>query len=154
MDSLQGRKKDKIICPIIAIWVVFILKLSLLFNSSILRYAYDYNLRYYNNIHHISTIIDCIASLVASIFVTKSFELNKYGFYKTGLFIILGFAIPMTVIFSATEINFINILIVSVEWSQFIVLIIYNNKIKKYFSDADLNNNLFHGLPREVPLQL
>ena len=60
----------------------------------------------------------------------------------------------MTLIFSGIEITFINILIVSVEWSQFIVLIIYNNKIKKYFSDADLNNNLFHGLPREVPLQL
>ena len=153
MDSLQGRKKDKIICPIIAIWVVFILKLSLLFNLYIFGYDYNYNLKYYK-IYPISTIIDCIASLVASIFVTKSFELNKYGFYKTGLFIILGFAIPMTVIFSATEINFIKILIVSVEWSQFIVLIIYNNKIKKYFSDADLNNNLFHGLPREVPLQL
>jgi len=62
----------------------------------------------------------------------------------------------MTVIISSTRsYDFIlSILIALVEWSQFIVLIIYNNKIKKYFSDANLNNNLFHDLPREVPPQL
>ena len=61
----------------------------------------------------------------------------------------------MTVIISATRYIFIfSILIALVEWSQFIVLIIYNNRIKNYFRDAYLNNNLFHDLPREVPPQL
>ena len=147
MDSLQGRKKEKIICPIIAVWVVLILKISV--NLRLGIYGY-----FYSQLYNIYIIIDFIASLVASIFVTKSFELNKYCFYKTGLFIILGFAIPMTVIISSSGYGFFSILIALVEWSQFIVLIIYNNKIKQYFSDGDLNNNLFHGLPREVPPQL
>ena len=62
----------------------------------------------------------------------------------------------MTVIISSTRRHYfiLSILIALVEWSQFIVLIIYNNKIKNYFNDANLNNNLFHDLPREVPPQL
>ncbi len=35
----------------------------------------------------------------------------------------------------------INILFLAVEWSDIIVLLIYKNKIKLYFSDSDSNNN-------------
>ena len=35
----------------------------------------------------------------------------------------------------------INVLFLAVEWSDIIVLSIYNNKIKLYFSDSDSNNN-------------
>ena len=59
-------------------------------------------------------------------------------------------AIPMTVILSSVIDHPIIIALIAVEWSQAIVLIIYNNRVKKRFSESELKNNLNNNSPQAI----
>ena len=145
MENPPQKKKDKVLFPLIAVWAAPITKLCLDFLAAEIN-------RYFRRKegYIISLIIDFVGSLVASTFVTLSFEKTKYCFYKTGLIIILVMAIPMTVILSSVIDHPIIIALIAVEWSQAIVLIIYNNRVKKRFSESELKNNLNNNSPQAI----
>ena len=149
MEPQSGKKKGIIICPIVGSWVYFIIKLCLDSYVLIFFVVYSKNI----HIYIVSLIIDIIGNLVASIFISISFEKNKYGLYKIGLIIILVLDIIMTILFSSstgilTKNNILPAFILALfEWSQFIVIMIYNNKIKLSFLESGLNLNLLNNAP-------
>ena len=59
-------------------------------------------------------------------------------------------AIPMTVILSTALEHLIILALIAVEWSQAIVIIIYNNRVKKRFSESELKNNLNNDSPKAI----
>ena len=142
-ESPPEKNKNIILCPIIVVWVTFILKLFLDIILFFVSESYFKKNDSYIQCLMIASI-DGIASLFAAIFVTISCKKRKYGFYETGLIIIMILAIQMNTIllidFEKVVLYFIeiNILLLIVE---LIVLFLYIDKIKLYFNDSDSNNN-------------
>ena len=102
----------KIICPIITVWVIFILNLFLnyfyvftfrenIFDIKNKYYIHDRYSRYsgYNGFAFFSLLINCLIELIASILVSLSFEKKKQRLYLIGLIMSLIFAIYMTISF-------------------------------------------------------
>ena len=104
----------KIICPIITVWVIFILNLFLNyiylinirpnifdFHENYYYYyfrRYDENSRYsgYNGFIFFSFLINFSIELAASIFISLSFEKKKQRLYIIGLIMSLIFGLYMT----------------------------------------------------------
>ena len=150
-ENPPEKKKNIIFCPINSVWAAFILKICLNIIAFVLNLNFGSKDLYEKYpIYSISLIIEYIGTLVASIFITISFRKRKYCFYITGLIIIILLVILMiAILLLATTYKFddlfffnvLNILLLAVEWSVIIVLFIYKNEIKLYFSDSDSNNN-------------
>jgi len=161
IESPPERKK-KIICPIITVWIVFILKVCLeviFLNIEV----YDINSNFYKysfNLGLIFALCDFICTLFASFFVTLSFAIRKFWSYLTGLIIVGVLALSMTKYFPKPIDNsdiiisifvIIHSLLLAVD---IIVLSIYLNKVKNYFSDSDPNNNNNNNSNSDLSLEI
>ena len=173
MEPQSGKKKDIIFFPIIIAWVAFILKLILNTFVFIEIFGSDFSK---HPEYPAAIIIDDIGTLISSIFITISFQKNKYCLYKNGFIIALVLAIPMTIFLSTALGKYSNndryydpydnydkyksryipmvIIAIAIEWSQFIVQMLYNNKIKSSFLDSELNFNLINNAPQEIQPQV
>ena len=148
MDS-----SEKIICPTITVWVVFVANLvsfySYLIISDRLYYRfYKYAFEFF------SLLINCLIELISSILVTISFEKKKYCFYLSGLIMSLIFDIFMTIfiiiIYSRDILIISGILLIIIEWSLFTVLMIYNKRVKSLFNKSYLYPSFLNGFQNEI----
>ena len=140
---------EKIKCPIFTVWIIFILN-TFWVDSHIF---YDLPRRLYTIIPIILIIIILI-DLIGCIFVTISFENNKYSFYLTGLIMTTIFNVLMTItatilFFGRYFLIFIIIQILA-DWSQLVVLLVYNKRVKSSFKNSHLNDNLIKEFPKEA----
>ena len=148
MDS-----SEKIMCPTITVWVVFVANLvsfySYLIISDRLYYRfYKYAFEFF------SLLINCLIELISSILVTISFEKKKYCFYLSGLIMSLIFDIFMTIfiiiIYSRDILIISGILLIIIEWSLFTVLMIYNKRVKSLFNKSYLYPSFLNGFQNEI----
>ena len=137
---------DKIKCPIITVWIIFILNIFCIDHLDI-----DYHYRLYT-IFSIILIIIIIIDLIGCIFVTLSFENNKYSFYLTGLIMTTIFNVLMTIeiiLYTRRYYLIFNILQIISNWSQLVVLLVYRKRVKSSFQHSHLNDNLIKDFPKE-----
>ena len=97
---------EKIICPAITVWVLFIanlffnyLKMIAIIFSSIFDYRKYALETSYEKFEFSSLLINCLIELIVSILVSLSFEKKKQRLYLIGLIMSLIFAIYMTIFF-------------------------------------------------------
>ena len=158
MEPQSGKKKDIIICPIISAWVSFTFKIIIDIAFFILALDGLKKLREKYNGYYAALIIDITGSLVASILVTLSFQKNNYCLYKIGFIIALVLAISTTIIISTFLGSYIvlPVLIVpaGIEWSLFIVQMLYNNKTKSSFLESEFNFNFLNNAPQAIQPQV
>ena len=139
---------EKIKCPIFTVWIIFILNIFYT-DSHIFR---NKPYRYYI-ITFIILLIPILIDLIGCIFVTISFENNKYSFYLTGLIMTTIFNVLMTtliILFTYKYFLILDILQILVYWSQLIVLLVYHKRIKSSFKNSHLNDNLIKEFPKEA----
>ena len=139
---------EKIKCPIITVWIIFILN-TFWVDSHIF---YDLPRRLYTIIPIILIIIILI-DLIGCIFVTLSFEKNKYSFYLTGLILTTIFNVLMTIAIILFVYRYFLIFIIIqilADWSQLVVLLVYNKRVKSSFKHSHLNDNLINEFPKEA----
>ena len=142
------------------VWIVFILNIYFT-NHYLLKESFGKDpLDYALFLPILLTII--LIDLIASIFVTVSFENKNYYFYLTGLIMASIFNLLNTIILliydgakdSENYKKTIRFLILIVQiimiWSQTIILIIYCKSVKSLFNNPSyLNANLINKLPKE-----
>ena len=169
---------EKIICPAITVWVLFIanlffnyLKMIAIIFSSIFDYRKYALETSYEKFEFSSLLINCLIELIVSILVSLSFEKKKQRLYLIGLIMSLIFAIYMTISFiiacvreyknissydnyyTKTEKGifiFNEIFQILMNWSQFGVLILYFNKVKQSFNKSYLNPVLITDFPNQI----
>ena len=131
MDSLSYKSKI-IMGPIITSWFYFILN----FVPFYLVFKDDYNL-------DVGPIIPFIIIVIfefgLSILVTLSFEMNKYFLYLGGVILCLISNLILLIyliILCKKGREWTPIIISPLEWIEFAVLIIYNNKVKASLDDT------------------
>ena len=159
MDNSQ-----KIICPIITVWILLALNCLLFYSYLIYIFSiikgFD-GLDGYTWFIILSLLINFLIELIASILVTISFENKKFRLYLIGLIMSLVFDIYITVyIFVVGEgryyyrgkirITFNTVLLALIEWTIFIVLIIYYKRVKSLFNKTYLNPSLINDFPSEI----
>ena len=154
MDS-----SEKMMCPTITVWIVFVVNLVLFYSIFIMGdYRYYRYYRIYYVFQFFLLIINCLIELISSILVTISFEKKKYCLYLSGLIMSLIFDIFMT-IFIIMSIIYREILIISdillilIEWSLFTVLMIYNKRVKSLFNKSYLYPSFLNGFQNEITPQ-
>ena len=100
-----------------------------------------------------SLLINFLIEVIASILVTISFENKKFRLYFIGLIMSLVFDIYITVYIFVGEEEFyyrrskrlFNAnLIALIEWTYFVVLMIYYKRVKALFNKSYLNPNLIN----------
>ena len=144
---------EKIKCPIITVWIFFIL--NIFYTDSHILYDNHRNTfsRFFYIIFTTILIITILIDLIGCIFITISFENNKYSFYLTGLIVIIVFNVLMTsviILYGSRSFLIFNILQIIADWSQLIVLLVYNKRVKSSFKHSHLNDNLIKEFPKEV----
>ena len=152
MDSSQ-----KIICPIITCWVLLALNCFLFYFQLIINIDYRYEIfdsfSSYEWFVFFSLLINFLLEVIASILVTISFENKKFRLYFIGLIMSLVFDIYITVyIFVGEDVFyyirrrgiFNAILIALIEWTFFVVLMIYYKRVKALFNKSYINSNLIN----------
>ena len=152
MDSSQ-----KIICPIITCWVLLALNCFLFYFQLIINIGYRYEIfdsfRSYEWFVFFSLLINFLLEVIASILVTISFENKKFRLYFIGLIMSLVFDIYITVyIFVGEDVFYYRssrrifnaILIALIEWTFFVVLMIYYKRVKALFNKSYINSNLIN----------
>ena len=151
MDS-----SEKMMCPTITVWIVFVVNLVLFYSIFIMGdYRYYRYYRIYYVFQFFLLIINCLIELISSILVTISFEKKKYCLYLSGLIMSLIFDIFMT-IFIIMSIIYREILIISdillilIEWSLFTVLMIYNKRVKSLFNKSYIYPSFLNGFQNEI----
>ena len=143
---------EKIKCPIITVWIIFIL--NIFYTDS--HILYDNHRNTFSRFYIIFTtilIITILIDLIGCIFITISFENNKYSFYLTGLIVIIVFNVLMTsviILYGSRSFLIFDILQIIADWSQLIVLLVYNKRVKSSFKNSHLNDNLIKEFPKEV----
>ena len=144
---------EKIKCPIFTVWIIFILNIFWIDSQFFNDYYGNIRYRVYS-IFSIILIIIILIDLIGCIFVTISFENNKYSFYLTGLIMTTIFNVLMTItatilFFGRYFLIFIIIQILA-DWSQLVVLLVYNKRVKSSFKNSHLNDNLIKEFPKEA----
>ena len=152
---------EKMKCPILTVWIIF--SLNIYFIDTYIFYDYHGIARYNNSIFRlprggffilflILLLVIILIGLIGSIFVTISFEKNKYSFYLVGLIMtsIFGLLMSIMLILYGNGVDFIKVFQVIIEWSQLIVLLIYNKKVKASFKYSHLNDNMINDFPKEA----
>ena len=161
---------EKIKCPIFTVWSILIL--NIYFIDSYILSDCDGNSRNCNkkrilNIPRpeslilltfflILLLIIILIDLIGTIFVTISFEKNKYSFYLAGLIMTSIFSLIMTImlILYGNGNTALKIFQAIVECSQIFVLFIYNKRVKSSFKYSHLNDNMISDFPKEsLPLR-
>ena len=131
MDSLSYKSKI-IMGPIITSWFYFILNFVVLY--LVFKETYELDVG-----SIITFFIIIIFEFGLSILVTLSFEMNKYFFYLGGIILCLIsnliFLIYLIIICKNAR-EWTPIIISPLEWIEFAVLIIYNNKVKASLDDT------------------
>ena len=150
MDS-----SEKIMCPTITVWIVFVVNLVLFYSIFIMGdYRYYRFYRFYYVFQFFLLIINCLIELISSILVTISFEKKKYCLYLSGLIMSLIFDIFMTIfiiiIYSRDILIISGILLIIIEWSLFTVLMIYNKRVKSLFNKSYLYPSFLNGFQNEI----
>ena len=144
MDNSENIK-----CPMFTVWIIFV--------SNIFFIDSYINVRFLKRdiLFIIALIIIILIDLMASIFVTISFEKNKFCFYLTGLIMASISSILMTIVIIMTRENILIIIYrIIIEWSQLIVLLIYMKNVRLSFTNSHLNDNLISEFPKEtLPLR-
>ena len=143
---------EKIKCPIFTVWIIFILNIFWIDSQFFNDYYGNIRYRVYS-IFSIILIIIILIDLIGCIFVTISFENNKYSFYLTGLIMTTIFNVLMTtliILFTYKYFLIFDILQILIDWSQLIVLLVYNKRIKSSFKNSHLNDNLIKEFPKEA----
>ena len=166
---------EKIICPVITVWVLFIanlffyyLKMLVAIISIFVGGGKGFLEASYEKFEFFSLLINFLIELTASILVSLSFEKKKQRLYLIGLIMSLIFCIYMTIFYIIAFINeykniinyyretekrlfiFNNIFQILLQWSQFGVLIIYFNKVKQSFNQSYLNPVLITDFPNQI----
>ena len=111
----------KLICPIIAVWVIFILNLFInyFYFITLKQNIFDFHENYYGYIRYngynrysgyrgfifFSLLINFLIELTASILISLSFEKKKQRLYLIGLIMSLIFCIYMTIFYIIAFIN-------------------------------------------------
>jgi len=152
------ENSEKIKCPMFAVWINFVLNFFIIDFHIFEKYDNDKGDKKVSPLYIILLcllIILIIIQLIASILITLSFEKNKYSFYLTGLIISLVFSAFMTgiIIKFVQEYIIIKICLIITEWGQLVVLLLYNNLVRKSFKNYNLNNNLINGGGHPKPLE-
>ena len=149
------NSSEKIMCPTITVWVVFIANLVsfysyLIINDRLYYRIYKYAFEFF------SLLINCLIELISSILVTISFEKKKYCLYLSGLIMSLIFDIFMTIfiiikiIYSRGYFLISGILLILIEWSLFTVLMIYNKRVKSLFNKSYLYPSFLNGFQNDI----
>ena len=131
MDSASNESKT-IICPVITSWIFFTLNFAFFYRE------FDY---YYYGFTW-KEIILIVFSFIISILVTISYEKNIYYLYLASTILCSIFELLITIfIFHIFRGHWIGIIITVGEWSHFVVLMIYNNKINASYNNKNLKEN-------------
>ena len=125
--------QEKIICPLVTVWIVFIINYILFSDDGFIHYKRIF----------LPSLLIIIYNLIFSIFITLSIEKNIYCLYLTGLIMSIIFVIGMIILFLFLKIYlFLKIIYILIELSLFIVLMIYHKKVKKIIKDSNINRDL------------
>ena len=147
------NSSEKIMCPTITVWVVFVMNLISYYSYLIIE-DYIYYRFYKYAFIFFSLLINCLIELISSILVTISFERKKYCLYLSGLIMSLIFDIFITIfiiIIYIKEILSIKfVLLILIEWSLFTVLMIYNKRVKSLFNKSYLYPSFLDGFQNEL----
>ncbi len=154
---------EKIKCPIFTVWSILILNIYFIdlyilsdcngdnknpCKRRILNIPYGG----FYTLFLILLLIIILIDLIGTIFVTISFEKNKYSFYLVGLIMTSIFSLIMTImlILFGNRNNALKIFQAIVECSQIFVLLIYNKRVKSSFKYSHLNDNMISDFPKEA----
>ena len=158
---------EKIKCPIFTVWSILILNIYFI-DSYILSDCNEDSRNCINlRILHIPNrgfyilflillLVIILIGLIGTIFVTISFEKNKYTFYFIGLIMTSIFSLIMAImlILFGNRNTALKIFQAIVECSQIFVLLIYNKRVKSSFKYSHLNDNMISDIPKEtLPLR-
>ena len=157
---------EKIKCPILTVWIIF--ALNIYFIDTHIFFYYngidnkDKDNKYNDIIYKIIPrffplfftlfLVILLIGLIGSIFITISFEKNKYSFYLVGLIMTSIFSLLMSIMLILFGNGYIVLKIfqISIEWSQLFVLLIYNKRVKSSFKYSHLNDNMISDFPKEA----
>ena len=95
------NKLEKIICPIVTVWVLFLLNIIIYKNGDFLYY-YDHEYYYYNN-HRLGAfpiifyLFIFFGLLAIGVVITLSIEKNNYKLYFIGFIMSIIFEILTTI---------------------------------------------------------
>lgn len=149
------ENSEKIKCPMFAVWINFLLSFYIMDYHIFEKYEHDKRDKKLYIILVTLLLILIVVHLIASILITLSFEKNKYSFYLTGLIMSTVFNAFMTgiILMFIKEHTIIKICLIITEWSQLVVLLLYNKLVRKSFKNYNLNNNLIDGGGHPKPLE-
>ena len=141
MEAPHANNNKTIICPIVTIWIIFLINLIIL-NSSI-SYIY-YTLNIFLLIYLLSTLL----LLVIGILITLGIERGKNKLYHIGFIITIIYTIIQIFYIILLFINnpktfryFITLLIYLLLYlAPFIVLLLYRKKVQENSQDEVVRN--------------
>ena len=140
-ETPQGNNNNKtIICPIITVWILFLINIIDLNSSTSYRY---YTLTIFLLIYLLSTLL----LLVVGILITLGIEKGKYKLYHIGFIVTIVYALVkifLRILLIMRYPNyFINSLIyLLLDLIPFIVLLLYRKKVKENSQDTEVVRNI------------
>ena len=137
-ETPQGNNNNKtIICPIITVWILFLINIIDLNSST--------SYRYYTLIFLLIYLLSILLLLVIGILITLGIERGKYKLYRIGFIITIIYTIIQIFyiipLIMKNQNYFITLLIyLLLDLILFIVLLLYRKKVKENSQDEVVRN--------------
>ncbi len=142
MEAPQANNNKTIICPIVTIWIIFLINLIDL-NS----YIYDRYRYYILSIFFLNYLLSTLLLLVVGILITLGIEKGKYKLYHIGFIVTIVYALVkifLRILLIMRYPNyFINLLIyLLLDLIPFIVLLLYRKKVQENSQGIEAIRNI------------